>query len=162
MLVQRLYLDIYVYPYIGLSILNYYNLKVKLFSDPVNEAFVESNIIHINKNFSRTRGRFTIDHELGHILLNHENLTHTVHIENNNIEEYRANIFARGLLMSAVVLKELNCIEPEDIANLCNVSLQSAKYRSQRLKKLVKRNKFNLSPLERQVYDNFKDFINSF
>ena len=62
--------------------------------------------------------------------------------------------------MPAVVLKELNYIEAQEIANICNVSLQSAEYRSQRLKELLKRNKFNLSPLERQVYNNFKDLIN--
>ena len=61
--------------------------------------------------------------------------------------------------MPAIVLKEINCIEPQDIANICNVSLQSAVYRSERMKELLKRNKFNLSPLERQVYINFNDFI---
>lgn len=144
------------------QILNYYDLKVKLFNDPINEAFTKNNIIHINKNFSKTRGRFTIAHEWEHILLNHRDLSHTVHNKNDNknIEEFQANIFARCLLMPAVVLKESNYIEAQEIANICNVSLQSAEYRSQRLKELLKRNKFNLSPLERQVYNNFKDLIN--
>ena len=147
------------------NIIKCYNLKFVLFdNDNVNEAFVKNNVIYINKNLSKTRGRFTIAHELGHILLNHRDLSHTIHNENDNknIEEFQANIFARCLLMPAVVLKELNCVEPQEIANICNVSLQSAEYRSQRLKELLKRNKFNLSPLERQVYNNFKEFINSF
>ena len=145
------------------KIIKYYNLGAVLFDDNTNEAFIKNNIIYINKNLSNTRGRFTIAHELGHILLNHKNLSHSVHSENDNtnIEEFQANIFARGLLMPAIVLKEINCITPQDIANICNVSLQSAEYRAERLKELIQRNKFNLSPLERQVYNNFKNFINS-
>ena len=142
------------------QILNYYNIKVQLFDDNINEAFTKNNIIHINKTLPKTRGRFTIAHELGHILLKHNNLEHSTHT-NIGLEEYQANIFARCLLMPAIVLKEINCIEPQDIANICNVSLQSAVYRSERMKELLKRNKFNLSPLERQVYINFNDFIKS-
>nr|WP_317357318.1 ImmA/IrrE family metallo-endopeptidase [uncultured Tyzzerella sp.] len=147
------------------KIIKYYNMKFVLFNDKVNanEAFIENNIVYINKNLPKTRGRFAVAHELGHILLNHKNLSHSVHSENDNtnIEEFQANIFARGLLMPAIVLKEINCITPQDIANICNVSLQSAEYRAERLKELIQRNKFNLSPLERQVYNNFKNFINS-
>ena len=142
------------------KIIKYYKLNFVLFEDNIKEAFTKNNIIHINKTLPKTRGRFTIAHELGHILLKHNNLEHSTHT-NIGLEEYQANIFARCLLMPAIVLKEINCIEPQDIANICNVSLQSAIYRSERMKELLKRNKFNLSPLERQVYNNFKDFINS-
>ena len=145
------------------KIIKYYNLGAVLFDDNTNEAFIKNNIIYINKNLSNTRGRFTIAHELRHILLNHKNLSHSIHSEsdNTNIEEFQANIFARGLLMPAIVLKELNCITPPDISNICNVSLQSARYRAERMQELLRRDKFNLSPLERQVYNNFKDFINN-
>ena len=142
------------------EVFSYYNINLKTFVNSDDEAFIKNNTVYFNNNLNFKRVRFTLAHELGHVLLNHENLTHTVHTENNNREEYQANIFARGLLMPAIVLKELNCIEPQDIANICNVSLQSAEYRSQRLKELIKRNKFNLSPLERQVYNNFKELIN--
>lgn len=144
-------------------ILKVYKIEVNLLDSNNKQAFIENNIIYINKHLPKIRGRFTIAHELGHILLNHNNLAHTIHNENDNknIEEYQANIFARCLLMPAIVLKEINCIKPQDIANICNVSLQSAEYRSERMKELLKRNKFNLSPLERQIYNNFKDFINS-
>ena len=145
------------------KILKHYNLKFILFESNINEAFIKNNIIYVNKSLSKTRGRFTIAHELGYILLKHNDLSHAIHNENDNknIEEYQANIFARCLLMPAIVLKELNCIEAQDIASVCNVSLQSAGYRSQRLKELIQRNKFKLSPLERQVHNNFKDFINN-
>ncbi|MDE6182574.1 MAG: ImmA/IrrE family metallo-endopeptidase, partial [Eubacteriales bacterium] len=143
------------------KILTYYGIDVYLLENSNEEAFIKDNIIFLSKNLSKARARFTIAHELGHILLKHNELSHTVHNENDNknIEEFQANIFARGLLMPAIVLKEINCIGPENISNICNVSLQTAEYRSKRLKELLKRNKFNLSPLEKQVYINFKDFI---
>ncbi|WP_250278019.1 ImmA/IrrE family metallo-endopeptidase [[Clostridium] colinum] len=144
-------------------ILKFYGIRVALLDSNTKQAFIENNVMYINKNLSKARGRFTVAHELGHILLNHKDLSHTIHNENNNknIEEFQANIFARGLLMPAIVLKEINCIDAQDIANICNVSLQSAQYRSERMQELLKRNKFNLSPLEKQVYSNFKDFVNN-
>lgn len=140
------------------EIFRYYNIGLKSFINDTDEAFIKNNIVYFNKNYNIKRIRFTLAHELGHILLKHENLNHTIHTY-NNIEEYQANIFARCLLMPAIVLKELNCISPQDISNICQVSLQAAEYRSKRMQKLLLRNKFNLSPLERQVYNNFKNFI---
>lgn len=35
------------------QILNYYNIKVQLFDDNINEAFTKNNIIHINKNLPK-------------------------------------------------------------------------------------------------------------
>lgn len=61
--------------------------------------------------------------------------------------------------MPAIVLKEINYVEAQDIADVCNVSLQSARYRAERMQELLRKDKFNLSPLERQVYNNFKSFI---
>lgn len=140
------------------EIFKYYNIELKTFINDTDEAFIKNNIVYFNKNYNIKRIRFTLAHELGHILLKHENLNHTVHTY-NSIEEYQANIFARCLLMPAIVLKELNCIEPQNIANMCKVSLQAAEYRSKRMKELLLKNRFNLSPLERQVYNNFKNFI---
>ena len=61
--------------------------------------------------------------------------------------------------MPAIVLKEIKCITPQDISSICNVPLQSAEYRSKRLKELIQRNKFYTSHLEQQIYNNFKNFI---
>lgn len=140
------------------EIFNYYDIKLKTFINSDDEAFIKNNIVYFNKSINFKRVRFTLAHELGHILLNHENLTHTIHTY-NGIEEYQANIFSRCLLMPAIVLKEINYIETQGIANICDVPLQAAEYRSQRLKQLLKRNKFYTSQLERKVYNNFKNFI---
>lgn len=140
------------------KILDYYGIDIYLIQEDDKQAFIKNKTIFLNQNLIKTRARFTIAHELGHILLKHNNLEHSTHT-NIGLEEYQANIFARCLLMPAIVLKEINCITPQDISSICNVSLQSAEYRSKRLKELIQRNKFYTSHLEQQIYNNFKNFI---
>ena len=74
----------------------------------------------------------------------------------------QANVFARDILMPAVILHYTGCIKYNDIIKLCNVSETSAKIREERMKILETRNKFCTSPLEKQVYNNFKEFIENY
>ena len=104
--------------------------------------------------------RYTIAHEIGHILLG------------KNISEYEAERFAIGILAPACVIWTLNIHEPEDIANLFNISITSARIRAERMELLYKREQefirtrghscFLQSPLERQVYQQFKPFIDEY
>lgn len=101
--------------------------------------------------------RYTIAHEIGHILLR------------KDISEYEAERFAIDVLAPACVLWALDMHEPEDIAKLCNISITSAHIRSERMELLYKREQeflgtrghscFLQSPLERKVYEQFKPFI---
>lgn len=75
--------------------------------------------------------------------------------DSDPIEEMEANVFARDILMPAVALHYKECLNYIDIMGLCNVSKTSAKIREERMKILEERNKFCLSPLEKQVYNNF-------
>lgn len=74
-------------------------------------------IIYFNdKNRTVQRIRFTIAHELGHCLLEHD-LSKTkyrnseIGFADDSIEETQANVFARDILMPAVVLHYTNCIK---------------------------------------------------
>lgn len=91
--------------------------------------------------------RYTIAHEIGHIYLG------------KGISEYEAERFAIGILAPACVLWALDIHTAEDIAKLCNISMPSARIRERRMAVLYERNKFLLSPLERQVYNQFLGFI---
>lgn len=114
----------------------------------------------------RKRRRFTMAHELGHGILNHD--ISTIHYRNSEIDsqtdmqELEANIFARDILMPATVLAALDIHTPEEIMELCNVSRQSAEIRAERLQELYRRNKFNLHPLERKVRSQFDNFIKNY
>lgn len=110
------------------------------------------------------RRRFTIMHELGHYLLGHlgdEPLSRS-ESDCKPEEEQAADRFAADMLMPACVLWGLDVHTPEDIARLCNVSMQAARIRAERMAVLYKRGKFLLSPLERQVYSAFGGFIQNY
>ena len=108
------------------------------------------------------RQRFTAAHELGHILLGHVGRYELVNREpspKDNPIEQAANVFASRLLAPACVLWGCHANTPEQIAALCGISMEAAGYRAQRMKLLYQRNRFLSSPLEKQVYQQFADYI---
>lgn len=111
----------------------------------------------------KQRCRFTIAHELGHILLGHtltsSRYTRTFDTSKPE-EETEADMFSARLLAPACVLWALDLHTPTDIAQLCGISHSAAENRSARMEILYRRNKFLAHPLERQVYRNFEEFIN--
>lgn len=118
--------------------------------------------VFVSKHCSPQRKRFTIAHELGHILLGHVGKYKLVNREpssSDNPIEHEANVFASRLLAPACVLWGCNVKTAADIAVLCDISMTAAEYRMQRMQVLYKRNKFLTSPLERQVYAQFINFI---
>lgn len=109
--------------------------------------------------------RYTTAHELGHIYLNHPmsyglyGRTYGIQRKPKTSIEYQAERFAIDILAPACVLWGLDLYAPEDIADVCKISIQSAVYRSERMKLLRKRNSFLRHPLEREVYKQFKSFV---
>ena len=150
----------------NINIINYNDAKIS----PNNEdgfctCYNGRNIIFYNNQKLLTRARFTIAHELGHCLLGHLTEGQFTNRTNNeadiygDLHEVQANVFARDLLMPATVLHGLNVSSPKDIARICKVSAQSAEIRYRRLLELNRRGMYNRHPLERQVFEQFKDFI---
>ena len=90
--------------------------------------------------------RYTIAHELGHLII-------------PTRDEYEAERFAIGILAPACVLWGCDVHSAEDIAKICDISQASARIRAERMELLYRRNMFLTSPLERQVFDNFSEFI---
>lgn len=123
--------------------------------------------IFINDKINnRPRRRFTMAHELGHGILNHD--ISKVHFRNSEIDsqtdmqELQANVFARDLLMPATVLAALDIHTPEEIMKLCDVSRRSAEIRAKRMEELYQKNMFNRHPEERKVRELFDDFIRNY
>lgn len=113
----------------------------------------------------RGKQRFTIAHELGHILLGHS-MKNGYYTRRNNIvkpkDETAADMFAARLLAPSCVLWGIRVTTAEQIAAICDISLTAAKIRAERLDLLRKRNKFLSSSKEREVYKQFEDFIVNF
>lgn len=109
--------------------------------------------------------RYTTAHELGHIYLKHPmrngkyGRSFGVQREPKSPMEYQAERFAIDILAPACVLWGLNLHTAEDIAQICNISMQSAKIRAERMELLCQRNMFLSHPLERQVFQQFSKFM---
>ena len=126
------------------------------------ESVDDEIFISFDAEESRQRQRYTIMHELGHYLLGHlgnEPLSRS-ESECHPEEEQAADKFAIDMLAPACVLWGLNLHIAEEIAKVCNISMQAAEHRAERMKLLYKRNKFLLHPLERIVFHQFEEFMN--
>ena len=161
---------------------DFYNIKIILYSDTdltqlfqkdvlLGDGFITSidgdkHIFINDKIHNRNRRRFTLAHELGHGILNHD--IGKIHYRNNendsqtDTQELEANVFARDILMPATVLAALDIHTPEEIMKLCDVSRRSAEIRAERMEELYRRNMFNRHPAERKVREQFDDFIRNY
>lgn len=134
-------------------------------SDGESTIVCENAVILYNRNKPIPRQRFTVAHELGHILLGHVGKYELINREpsdGDNLIEQAANVFASRLLAPACVLWALNVHTPDEIMTLCDISRPSAEHRATRMKILYERNKFLVSPLERQVLKQFQPFIENY
>ena len=93
-------------------------------------------IITINSNQINSRQRFSIAHEMGHILLHHDQAGYQfidIIKKQDQLCERQANVFASELLMPAEEFKNIyfnhNITNPADIANYFQVSMQAAEIR---------------------------------
>lgn len=146
-----------------LNIVVKYDNKLTVSQNSGNSTIIgDEAYIMIDPACSKQRKRFTIAHELGHILLGHVGKYELVNREpsqNDNPHEQAANVFASRLLAPACVLKGCNVQSAVDIAKLCDISLVSAEYRYKRYSEILRRDKFNTSVLERKVSAQFAIFI---
>ncbi len=109
------------------------------------------------------RQRFTIMHELGHYLLGHLGTEPMTRSESNcrPEEEQAADKFAIDMLAPACVLWALDLHAANEIASICNISMQAAEFRARRMEQLYRRDMFLTHPLERSVFEQFRRFIDS-
>ena len=118
--------------------------------------------ICIASDAPHARRRFTVAHELGHILLGHVGKHRLVNREpspDDDPIEQAANVFAARLLAPACVLWGCKATSAEEIATLCDISPTAAKIRAERMKILLERGRFCTSALERRVYRRFRKYI---
>jgi Zn-dependent peptidase ImmA (M78 family) len=138
-------------------------------------------IIYYNDidNKSEERIRWTLTHELGHILCCHYSKNTKIFSEQLTEAEYRykeaeANHFTGLLLSNPIILKKLNVRCSYDIEIFCALSSEASKYRYDSYKRWCKysfitssdryiiRNFQNYLDRKRQDYEEYLAFMNSF
>ena len=126
--------------------------------------------IFYNNKCSPGRIRFTVAHELGHVLLGHLNIyRNSPTIRNrepspyDNPFEQQANVFASRLLAPACIIDKLNMHRPEQLMTFFGISHQSAEYRLLRMEIVQNRKKFGVNFrthfLEKQVVNQLRPFV---
>lgn len=131
---------LFQYPIDLFSLCKIYGWKIKYYNKKDNKEFlqistdgfvVENNnkyIIFLNQDMIESRQRFTIAHEIGHIVLGHHNLDGYNLIANSGLDtdvEQEANMFARLILCPAQITRYLPK-NSDCISNLFKVSKQMA------------------------------------
>ncbi|RGD75641.1 ImmA/IrrE family metallo-endopeptidase [Anaerofustis stercorihominis] len=117
-------------------------------------------VIFYNKAIkNKYRNRFTIAHELGHIMLGHN--------INNSDKEYKimeteANMFAIRILSPLCVLHEIKLDSAKELAEICRLSKQASNIRFKNFEKAEMENKFYMDPKEIKLVMQFKNFIKKY
>ena len=131
-----------------------YNDLIKKYPDGFTEIIDDKIFICYNQQNNKQRNRFTICHEIGHIVLKH--------LYKGQKLEKEANMFAARILMPMLLIKELDITTPEELAKICDVSIDAAKYRLNRFQEIKGRERFYTNPKEQSLYLQLKSFIERF
>lgn len=146
--------DLYSFPIDTTKLANKLNIEIYETKDLPNDIYAfnttknRKKIICYKDSGNIDINRFTIAHELGHILLEHD----------NNIKEYKeeqANIFASRLLCPLCLIAHFNFNKIHQITEFFGISEESAIIRLNRFNLVSQRKKFLLNKLEKKYYSKF-------
>lgn len=153
-------LDIGLYAY-GPNARLIYNSGLGSLLNAAGFAYMDPNgkmMIFYDETLSRQEIRFTAAHELGHILLGHVGsgapLGRLLTPFDEKLET-EADSFAIRLLAPACALWGMGAYTAKEISALCDISMEFARTRANRMHTLQKRNMWLKSSLERQLYQQF-------
>lgn len=128
-----------------------YSDLIKTHPDGFTEIIDNKIFICYNEQNNKQRNRFTICHEIGHIVLKH--------LYKGDKLDKEANMFAARILMPMILIKELNIQSPIELAKLCDVSIDAASYRLKRFNDIKLREKFYTNPKEKNLYLLLKPYL---
>lgn len=138
------YYEIDVYPYSSLNeTLKFYCMK---YSD---DALIYKDKICYNDNNPYGRILFSLMHELGHIILNHD-INHTLKIEQE------ANYFASNILAPRMAIHYSGCKNQNDVANQFHLTQEASQYAFDDYKRWRRRIVYHkMNPFDKAIYSYF-------
>lgn len=182
-LCERMEIRLYTY-HTGAELIKDYRLTPHTINEGFSTNINGHDIVFYDETIRpHTRKRFTVAHELGHIVLGHVRhdsvacrsgvtLWNMGNQSEPSPEETAANIFASRLLAPACVLHALDVHTAGEIASLCGLSNAAAEARAKRMAELYARERewlrtrgyscFGVSPQERRVLAQFEELIKEY
>lgn len=127
-----------------------YNLELyKICMLYSNDAFCYKDTICYNEDILEGRIRFSLMHELGHIVLGHPyNHTDTV--------EQEANYFVSNILAPRLAIYYANCRNNVEVSKLFSITLEASEYAFNDYRRFKRRLHINkLSPVDKKIYQHF-------
>ena len=118
-------------------------------------------IIYNEKDNLQER-RFTLAHEIGHILLGHL-LSNPTSQQEKKIREQEADIFATLLLAPICVVQALKLQTPEELQSVCNMPYQYAQWHFKFIKSNLKKYYvLHTKKLTTEILKQFQRYIDNF
>lgn len=112
-----------------------------------DDACTIAGIIYYNDKKSNRRIRFSLMHELGHIVLGTD-------------LEAEANLFASNMLCPSIALHYSKLTNIREVSNLFNISLECAKYASEFYEKWIYSVKlYGMTDIDKKMYTHFYDVV---
>lgn len=114
------------------------------------DAFRDGNskIVAYNSSNSNTgRVRFSLMHELGHVVLDH--------IGESDHLEYEANYFASNILAPRMAIHYAGCKNANDVAKIFDLSYEASEYAFDDYRRWHRRAVYHMTALDWQMYRHF-------
>lgn len=141
---------IYSYQELQLQTPELYDICIQYSEDAFRDS--ELRIVAYNDQKHPYRIRFSLAHELGHIILQHEKPMQTAEIE--------ANFFASNLLAPRMAIHYARCKNETDVAKVFAISQEAARYAFddyRRWYRGIVRRQNRMTTLDRIMYYHFYD-----
>ena len=116
-----------------------------------NKTIPKTTYLYYNDNQIRERIRFSMAHEIKHIICNESNPT--------SKDEMMAGHFARSLLVPSCILISENYQKASDVSRDFNISRQSAKYALKAAMNRFYFSKFQYSKLELEYIEKYEKML---
>ncbi len=124
--------NIYYFPIDCFAVLTFYALKYTTYQEQSrkkqekcfkisDDAFTAKKVVFYNMGMPKGRIRFSLMHELGHIVLKHGDAP-------SEMQEREADFFASHILAPRMAIHYAGCKNQNDVAKLFHISMEAAQY----------------------------------
>lgn len=154
--------DIKTFPVDPFQLLESYNIKIYTYSELKeknealhdmcinysDDAFRYEGIVCYNEQKTINRIRFSLAHELGHIVLGH--------LSDEKEKEVEANYFASNFLSPRMAIHYANCKNVNDVAKIFKLSEQASRNAFDDYRRWRRNiSAYGMSTIDKQMYEHF-------